>query len=200
MMTATGHAVVAATYEAYAINLNHKPRPGVVPVDEMTHYTNFPFDRIVRYKNSYFGVAADGLYLLEGTTDHAEPTPTPIPWLWKTGLTDFRTPQKKTVESMYFGGRLGPAASVSLHAGDGAQAAGLEALHEAGQSAFVLRQHLEAAFVGHGSLVLISGEAGAGKTSLAEALPNDTPSSAVTSEPIDPVEPASDGEEEPHAS
>ena len=36
--------------------------------------------------------------------------------------------------------------------------------------------------------------------SLAEALPNDTPSSAVTSEPIDPVEPASDGEEEPHAS
>ncbi len=35
---------------------------------------------------------------------------------------------------------------------------------------------------------------------LAKALPNDTPPNADLSEPIIPVEPASDGEEEPHAS
>jgi predicted ATPase len=34
----------------------------------------------------------------------------------------------------------------------------------------VLRYHLDAAMNGHGSLVLIGGEAGAGKTSLAEIL------------------------------
>jgi predicted ATPase len=34
----------------------------------------------------------------------------------------------------------------------------------------VLRQHLEAALTGHGSLVLIGGEVGIGKTALAEAL------------------------------
>src|SRR6476660_2217546 len=34
----------------------------------------------------------------------------------------------------------------------------------------VLRQHLDAALAGHGSLVLIGGEAGIGKTALAEAL------------------------------
>jgi DNA-binding CsgD family transcriptional regulator len=34
----------------------------------------------------------------------------------------------------------------------------------------ILRQHLDAAISGHGSLVLISGEAGAGKTSLAETI------------------------------
>src|SRR5262245_64380201 len=37
----------------------------------------------------------------------------------------------------------------------------------------VLRQHLDAAFAGHGSLVLIGGEAGIGKTALAEALCRD---------------------------
>lgn len=119
VLTAIGTATVTATYEAYAINLNHKPRRGVDPVDEVTRYTNFPFDRIIRYKNSYFGVAADGLYLLEGTTDFATPTPTPVAWAFKTAITDFGSAQQKTVESMYFGGRMG-AATVALHAGESA--------------------------------------------------------------------------------
>jgi hypothetical protein len=116
-LVAIGTATVTATYEAYAVNLNHAPRRGVEPVDEMTRYTNYPFDRIVRYRNSYFGVAADGLYLLEGTTDYADPTPTKIPWDFKTGMTDLGSTQFKTVESAYFGGRLG-AATVQLHAGE----------------------------------------------------------------------------------
>ena len=88
-LTFIGTAVVAVTYEAYAVNLQHKGTDS--PVDEITRYTNFPFERIVRYQNSYFGVAADGLYLLEGTTDHATPATT-IPWEFKTHLTDFENP------------------------------------------------------------------------------------------------------------
>lgn len=115
-LVAIGSATVTATYEAYAVNLNHKPRPGVEPIDETTRYTNFPFDRFVRYQNSYFGVAADGLYLLEGTTDYAA-TPTQIPWAFKTAMTDFRSQQKKSIESVYFGGRLG-ATTVTVYVGE----------------------------------------------------------------------------------
>ena len=115
-----GHAVVAVTYEAYAVNLIHK---GVKePVDEVTRYTNFPFERIVRYNNSYFGVAADGLYLLEGTTDHATPA-TQIPWEFKTHMTDFENPKEKTIVSAYFGGRLGKAETITLYAGEKAEKA-----------------------------------------------------------------------------
>lgn len=114
-LVAIGTAVVAVTYEAYAVNLNHK---GVKdPVDEVTRYTNFPFDRIVRYNNSYFGVSATGLYLLEGTTDHATP-PAQIPWEFKTHLTDFENPKEKTVVSAYFGGRMGKAETITLYAGE----------------------------------------------------------------------------------
>ena len=121
-LTAIGHAAVTATYEAYAVNLGHQPKPGKEPIDEVTHYTNFPFTHIVRYQNSYFGANSTGLYLLEGTTDYASPTPTAIPWAFKTAMTDFKSQQHKTVASAYFGGRLGAAATVSLHvAEDGPQ-------------------------------------------------------------------------------
>lgn len=117
-MTAIGHAVVAVTYEAYAVNLKHQPKPGKEPNDEVTRYTNFPFTHIVRYKNSYFGANSTGLYLLDGTTDYASPTPTPIPWAFKTAMTDFKSQQHKTVASAYFGGRLGAAATIDLHVGE----------------------------------------------------------------------------------
>lgn len=116
-LVAIGTATVTATYEAYAVNLNHAPGPNSSEVDEMTRYTNFPFDRIVRYQNSYFGVAADGLYLLEGTTDYADPTPAKIRWTFRTGISDMKVAQTKTVESVYFGGRL-ESATVSLYAGE----------------------------------------------------------------------------------
>jgi hypothetical protein len=115
-LTAIGHAVVTATYEAYAVNLKHQPKPGKEPVDEVTRYTNFPFTHIVRYQNSYFGANSTGLYLLEGTTDAG----TPIPWAFKTALMDFKSPFQKTVASAYFGGRLGAADTITLYAGEGA--------------------------------------------------------------------------------
>lgn len=109
-----GVATVTATYEAYALNLNHKPVPGKEPTDEMTRYTNFPFTHVVRYQNSYFGANSTGLYLLEGTTDDG----TPIEWDIQTATTDFGTPQLKTVEMAFFGGRFGPAAEITLFAGE----------------------------------------------------------------------------------
>jgi len=116
-LTAIGSAVVTATYEAYAVNLKHDSKPGVLPIDEMTHNTNFPFTHVVRYQNSYYGANSTGLYLLEGTTDDA----TPITWAVKTATTDFKSPTLKTVASAYFGGRLGSTDTITLHAGEGAQ-------------------------------------------------------------------------------
>lgn len=111
-------ATVSVTYEAYSVNLTHS---GENTTDEVTRYTNFPFERIVRYQNSYFGMAADGLYLLEGTTDFALPAPTAIPWNAKTAISDMGAGELKTVVSAYFGGRLPPAATVTLHVGEKSQ-------------------------------------------------------------------------------
>lgn len=115
-LTAIGTAVVTATYEAYAVNLNHTPKRGVEPVDEATRYTNFPFTHVVRYKSSYFGANSTGLYLLEGTTDDGAD----ISYAVKTATSDLDSPNQKTVASAYFSGRLGPDAAVTLYAGEGA--------------------------------------------------------------------------------
>lgn len=117
-LVASGSAVVIPTYEGYALNLKHNPVPGVEPVDELTHYSNYPFDRIVRYKNSYFGMNSAGLYLLEGTTDNG----TVIPWSYRTHKTDFKSVQLKNVSMAYFGGRMGPAASVYVYVGESSTA------------------------------------------------------------------------------
>lgn len=113
-LTAIGTVVITATYEAYAVNLKHTPRGNEQPIDEMTRYTNFPFTHVIRHQNSYYGVNSTGLYLLEGTTDDA----VPIPWAVKTAMTDFKSTDKKTIATAYFGGRFGPASTVQLHAGE----------------------------------------------------------------------------------
>jgi hypothetical protein len=115
-LTAIGTAVVTATYEAYSINLNHTPRARgeLEPVDQVTRYTNFPFTQIVRYQNSYFGVAADGLYLLEGTTDDGAP----IAYAVKTAVDDLKVAEKKIASAVYLAGRIGPTMAVALHAGE----------------------------------------------------------------------------------
>lgn len=113
-LVASGSVIIAVSYEAYSINLSHR---GPEANDEVSRYDNFPFDRIVRYQGSYFGVAADGLYLLEGTTDDG----TAIPYAVKTCIDDFKAPELKTVASAYFSGRLGPDATITLHAGEQGQ-------------------------------------------------------------------------------
>ena len=109
-LTAIGTAVVTATYEAYALNLNHSAEGP----DELTRYTNYPFTHTVRDKNSYFGAAADGLYLLEGTTDDG----TDIAFDVKTHKTDFDTAQKKSIIDAFIGGRMGASATITLHVGE----------------------------------------------------------------------------------
>ncbi len=116
-LTAIGSAVITATYEAYAVNLKHTPRGNEQPTDEVTRYTNFPFTHVVRYQNSYYGANSTGLYLLEGTTDNG----TAIPYDVRTAISDFKSPMRKTVASAYFGGRIGPNATVTLHAGEDKQ-------------------------------------------------------------------------------
>ena len=111
-LTSIGSAVVTATYEAYAVNLGH--RNPQATTNEVTRYTNFPFTHVVRYQNSYYGANSTGLYLLEGTTDEA----TPIPWSFKTGITDFDDAKQKTVAAAYFGGSMPPATTVTLFEGD----------------------------------------------------------------------------------
>lgn len=117
VLVAAGSAVVTATYEAYALNLKHTrpPQPGEQPVDEMTHYTNFPFTHIIRHQNSYYGVNGTGLYLLEGTTDNGAA----IPYEARTHITDFNETRHKTPVSAYIGGRLGASSTVTLYVGDG---------------------------------------------------------------------------------
>lgn len=110
-LVAIGSAAVAVTYEGYSLNLKHG---ALDAMDELTKYTNFPFDRIVRYRNSYFGMNSTGLYLLEGTTDNG----TAIAYKVKTALSDNKTPHLKTVNSVYLSGRLGPAATITLFAGE----------------------------------------------------------------------------------
>ncbi|OOV05751.1 hypothetical protein RF819_02665 [Rhodoferax fermentans] len=116
-LVAIGSAVITATYEAYAINLlqpldSSPSNQYDAKVPAATHYTNFPFTHVVRYKNSYYGANSTGLYLLEGTTDDGAP----IPFDVKTCETDFGAPEHKTVESAYLAGRLGSAATVTLTA------------------------------------------------------------------------------------
>lgn len=115
-LTAIGTAVVAVSYEAYSVNLSHGDPEAT---HEVTHYTHFPFDRIVRYQGSYFGVAADGLYLLEGTTDDGDA----IGYAVKTCVDDFKASELKTIDAACFAGRLGAASTVTLLAGETGAAA-----------------------------------------------------------------------------
>ena len=116
-LTAIGTATITATYEAYTLNLNHLPgHPGETVVDELTRYTNFPFTHVIRYQNSYYGVSNGSLYLLEGTTDDG----VDIPYEVVTAKTDFGQTLTKTLVSAYLGGRIGPAETITLIAGDSA--------------------------------------------------------------------------------
>lgn len=116
-LTAIGHAVVTVTYDAYATNL----QPGEGMPHQVTQYTNFPFNQIVRWGDSYYGVADDGLYLLGGDTDYASPTATAIPWRMQTALTNFGSRQKKAVRQSFIHGRLGPSVTAKVAVGEGTE-------------------------------------------------------------------------------
>ena len=113
---AIGTATVAATFEAYAVNLQHTADADGLTVDEVTRYTNFPFTHVVRYKNSYFGANSTGLYLLEGTTDAGAV----IPYEIETHPDTFGHTGMKTAVSAYFSGRIDPELTAKIVAGQDA--------------------------------------------------------------------------------
>lgn len=113
---AIGTATVAATFEAYAVNLQHTADADGVTVDEVTRYTNFPFTHVVRYRNSYFGANSTGLYLLEGTTDAGAA----IPYEIETHPDTFGHTGMKTAVSAYFSGRIDPEMTAKVIAGQDA--------------------------------------------------------------------------------
>lgn len=38
--------------------------------EETTRYSNFTFDHVLKFKGKYYGIKADGIYLLEGVNDN----------------------------------------------------------------------------------------------------------------------------------
>lgn len=111
-LSASGSQVVAVTYEAYAMNLKPSNRAGK---HEVTHYTNWPFDGIVRHGNRHYAWGPSGLYLLGGTTDDGDVA---ISWSWKTAITDFKSPMGKNVPAGIIRGRIGPSVTASVSVGE----------------------------------------------------------------------------------
>jgi hypothetical protein len=109
-LSAVGSAVVAVSYEAYAVNL----LPGKDQLNQVTHYTNFPFNQILRYQGAYYGVADDGLFLLEGDTDDGDA----IAWGFDTHQTDFGSRQQKRAAAAYIGGRIDGEIDVTVAVGE----------------------------------------------------------------------------------
>jgi hypothetical protein len=119
-LEATGSSTIPDVFSTYVLNLYHPKAAVNTPQkeDELTTYSNFAFDRIIRHKDDYYGVSKNGLFRLGGTTDYADSTPEDITWSFKTCMTDFGVEQLQTVDSAYFGGRLGPEANITLYYGD----------------------------------------------------------------------------------
>jgi len=102
-MYAQGEAVVTATYEAYAINLT---------TGAVSHYTNYPFDNILRFGDRFFGVKSDGIFELTGDTDLGAPVLSKI----KTFRTNFGASNLKRVPWVYVAGRSSPDMVIGVQA------------------------------------------------------------------------------------
>lgn len=105
-MHASGSEVVAVTYEAYAINLT---------TGAVTHYTNYPFDNILRFGDRYYGIASSGVYLLGGALDGLDQIDAHI----KTFQTTFGTTAQKRLSYVYASGRSEQGVVVGVTADEG---------------------------------------------------------------------------------
>jgi len=105
-MHAVGHEVVTVTYEAYAINLT---------TGAVTHYTNYPFDNILRFGAKYYGIAPTGIFEIGGSTDLTAQIDAHI----KTFATKFGSDKMKRVPYVYSSGRSGGGVVVGVTADEG---------------------------------------------------------------------------------
>lgn len=106
--------VAPALYEGYAVNLVPQDDARGTVYPEVSHYIGMPFNQIVRFEDEYYGVAADGLYLLGGDTDNGAA----IGWGFETSLTDFGDKQMKRAVSVYVGGRLVEGMTANVFVGE----------------------------------------------------------------------------------
>lgn len=97
--------VVATTTVAYNFTMANAA---------MTRYPAYPFTQVIRMGNTYYGVAPDGLYELGGETDNG----VAIPWSFETCMDDFKEPKKKTVASVFIGGKVPANMTVTTKTGD----------------------------------------------------------------------------------
>ena len=103
---AEGGGLTSVTYESYAINLT---------TGAVTHYTDYPFDNVIRFGDRFFGVKKDGMYELVGDTDNGEPINAEI----TTFMTDFNVENLKRVQWLYLFGRLGEGMDVTVTPDEG---------------------------------------------------------------------------------
>jgi hypothetical protein len=116
LFLATGHKEAAAgvgiAYEGYSVTLIPAETGG--DTTATTHYTNYPFDRIIRFGADYYGVAADGLYRLDGDDyDGVE-----IVSVVETAQTDFKERTAKRPVSLFLAGRMDTKLKVSVTAAE----------------------------------------------------------------------------------
>lgn len=82
-----------------------------------TSYANYPFNSFAKIGHDYYGVADDGLYLLDGDDDGGEPIEASI----RTALTTLGTSKMKRLPSVYLGmsadGRMVMKAITTSHDG-----------------------------------------------------------------------------------
>lgn len=105
-LQAVAHEVVAVSYEAYAINLT---------TGAVTHYTNYPFDTILRFGQDFFGVASTGLYRIGGSLDVNQAIDAHV----KTFQTKFGSTKMKRVPYVYSSGRSDGGVRVGVTADEG---------------------------------------------------------------------------------
>jgi len=99
-------------YEAYSFTFVEEDRQAMDVA--ATHYTNYPFDRFVRFNNVYYGVAVDGLYELNGNDFNG----TPIISTVETANTDFGAREMKRPISLYIAGEVGADFRVSVNSAE----------------------------------------------------------------------------------
>lgn len=100
ILRASGRPAVTIDYEGYSVALLQSQDGAVATAT--THYTNFPFDRIVRFGSKYYGIAADGIYELAGDDFNG----TPIVSVVQTAESDFGKKQRKRPTAAWVAGDL----------------------------------------------------------------------------------------------
>lgn len=103
---AVGTEVVAATYEAYAINLT---------TGAVTHYTNYPFDNILRFGDKFYGASSSGLFEIGGSLDLTLPIEAHV----KTFQTTLGSMNKKRIPTVYSSGRSDGGVTIGVTADEG---------------------------------------------------------------------------------